>query len=552
MDEPGYLEAHAAGERRAAGRRTVNGSEEPAPSKEPGTTAGKVADLRARREAARHVPDRTVRRLARFGRMTARDRLEHLLDPDSFVETGLLARHRSTGFAADTERPTGDGVITGYGTVDGRKVCVYAQDALALGGSVGEVFGEKVGKLLDLALQTGCPVVAINDSSGARVAEGVLSLAAYGRIANKVVTASGVIPQISLIMGPCAGGAVYVPACTDFVVMVDRTSHMFVTGPEVIRAVTGEPVRLEDLGGAQVHASVTGNAHYVADSEAEALDYVRDLLSFLPSNNLDESPTYRSAAVLDITPDDLELDSILPDAQREAFDMSEVVARVVDDGDLLEVHPSFAPNIICGFGRIEGRTVGVVANQPMHLAGALDIAAAEKAARFVRFCDAFNIPIVTLVDVPGFLPGTAQEHQGIVRRGAKLGFAYIEATVPKVTVIVRKAFGGGYAVMGSKELGADMSFAWPTASIGVMGAASAVDMLCHRQLGAADDPVVLRDELIEEYEETVLTPYMAAERGSLDDVILPSETRSAVLRALRALRTKRMTPPHRKHTNIPL
>ncbi|MEW2553103.1 acyl-CoA carboxylase subunit beta [Streptomyces zhihengii] len=522
------------------------------PAGEPRTTAGRIAELRARREAARHVPDRTVRRLARFGRMTARDRIEHLLDPGSFVETGLLARHRHTGFAADTERPSGDGVITGHGTVDGRKVCVYAQDVLALGGSVGEVFGEKVGKLLDLALTIGCPVVAINDSSGARVAEGVLSLAAYGRIANKVVTASGVVPQISLIMGPCAGGAVYVPACTDFVVMVDRTSHMFVTGPDVIRSVTGERVHMEDLGGARVHASVTGNAHYVADSEAEALDYVRDLLSFLPSNNLDETPSYRTDAPLDVTPDDLALEPLVPDGPREAFDMNEVIARVVDDGDLLQVHPDFAPNIICGFGRIEGHTVGLVANQPLHLAGALDIAAAEKAARFVRFCDAFNVPIVTLVDVPGFLPGTAQEHQGIVRRGAKLGFAYIEATVPKVTVIVRKAFGGGYAVMGSKELGADMSFAWPTATIGVMGAASAVDMLCHRGLGAADDPAALREELIEEYEETVLTPYMAAERGCLDDVILPSETRPAVLRALRALRTKRTTPPPRKHSNIPL
>lgn len=522
------------------------------PAGEPRTTAGRIAELRARREAARHVPGRTVRRLARFGRMTARDRIAHLLDPDSFVETGLLARHRSTGFAADTERPTGDGVITGHGTVDGRRVCVYAQDALALGGSVGEVFGEKVGKLLDLALAIGCPVVAINDSSGARVAEGVLSLAAYGRIASKVVTASGVVPQISLIMGPCAGGAVYVPACTDFVVMVDRTSHMFVTGPDVIRSVTGERVHMEDLGGARVHASVTGNAHYVADSEAEALDYVRDLLSFLPSNNLDEAPSYRADTFPEVTPDDLRLDTTVPDGPREAFDMAEVIARVVDDGDLLQVHPDFAPNILCGFARIEGHTVGVVANQPLHLAGALDIAAAEKAARFVRFCDAFNVPIVTLVDVPGFLPGTAQEHQGIVRRGAKLGFAYIEATVPKVTVIVRKAFGGGYAVMGSKELGADMSFAWPTASIGVMGAASAVDMLCHRRLGSADDPGTLREELIDEYEETVLTPYMAAERGCLDDVILPSETRPAVQRALRALRTKRVTPPPRKHSNIPL
>ncbi|NGO70394.1 acyl-CoA carboxylase subunit beta [Streptomyces boncukensis] len=552
MDEPGYPEAHPAVERRDLTPQPGNRAAEPVRPRASGTTAEKIADLRARRESARHVPDRTVRRLARFGRMTARDRLEYLLDPGSFVETGLLARHRSTGFAADTERPSGDGVITGHGTVAGRQVCVYAQDAQALGGSVGEVFGEKVGKLLDLALHTGCPVVAINDSSGARVSEGVLSLAAYGRVASKVVTASGVIPQISLIMGPCAGGAVYVPAFTDFVVMVDRTSHMFVTGPDVIRKVTGEKVRMEDLGGAHVHATVTGNAHYLAENEAEALDYVRDLLSFLPPNNLGDAPVYESAADPDITSEDLELDSILPDAQREAFDMAEVIARVVDDSDLLEVQPGFAQNIICGFGRIEGRAVGIVANQPQQLAGALDIAAAEKGARFIRFCDTFNIPIVTFVDVPGFLPGTVQEHQGIIRRGSKLGFAYIEATVPKVTVIVRKAIGGGYAVMGSKELSADMCFAWPTAWIGVMGAASAVDMLCHRELATADDPGELREELIEEYEETMLTPYMAAERGSLDDVITPSETRLTVLRALRALRNKRVTLPPRKHSNIPL
>jgi propionyl-CoA carboxylase beta chain len=530
----------------------MTGQETGMAMQDPGTTAGKVAELRARRAAARYVPERTVRRLARFGRMTARGRIDYLLDPGSFVETDLLARHRSDGFAADTTKPAGDGVVTGYGTVDGRPVCVYAQDTLTLGGSVGEVFGEKVGKLLDFALRTGCPVVAINDSSGARIAEGVLSLAAYGRVASRVVNASGVIPQISLVMGPCAGGAVYVPAATDFIVMVERTSHMFVTGPDVIQAVTGETVGLEDLGGARVHAEIAGNAHYAAASEAEAIDYVRDLLSFLPSNNLDEAPMFDGEPDLETTPEDLALDAMVPDAQREAFDMTEVIARVVDDGDLLEVHPGFAPNLICGFGRVEGRTVGVVANQPQQLAGALDIAAAEKGARFVRFCDAFNIPILTLVDVPGFLPGTAQEHQGIIRRGAKLGFAYIEATVPKVTVIVRKAFGGGYAVMGSKELGADLCLAWPTARIGVMGPASAVEMLCHRELGATDDPDALRDKLVGEYEDAVLSPYLAAERGSLDDVILPSETRVAVLRALRALRTKRVTLPPRKHSNIPL
>jgi propionyl-CoA carboxylase beta chain len=524
---------------------------ESAPVSKPGT-ADKVAELRERRAAARQVAPRLVRRLATFGRMTARARIERLLDPDSFVETDLMARHRSTNFGVDATRPAGDGVITGYGTVDGRQVCVYAQDVTALGGSVGEVFGEKVGKILDLAMQTGCPVVSINDSSGARIAEGVLSLAAYGRVARRVVTASGVIPQISLVMGVCAGGAVYTPAATDFIVMVERTSHMFVTGPDVIRAVTGESVGLEELGGARVHGETTGNAHYTAADENEAIEYVRDLLSYLPSNNLDEAPAYDAAPPLAVTGADRELDVLIPDAPERGFDMYEVIARVVDDGDLLEVQPGFATNIICGFGRVEGRTVGVVANQPLRLAGALDIDAAEKGARFVRFCDAFNIPILTLVDVPGFLPGTAQEHKGIIRRGAKLGFAYIEATVPKVTVIVRKAFGGGYAVMGSKELGADLCFAWPTAQIGVMGAASGVDLLCHRDLAAAADPGALHADLVARYEDTLLTPYVAAERGCVDDVIVPSETRIAVLRALRALRTKRVVLPPRKHTNIPL
>jgi propionyl-CoA carboxylase beta chain len=516
------------------------------------TTADKISELRDRRAEARRVSPRQVRRLAVLGRMTARERIDRLLDPDSFVETDLMARHRSTKFGADAVHPPGDGVITGYGTIDGRQVFLYAQDVSALGGSVGEVFGDKVAKILDLAVQTGCPVIGINDSSGARVAEGVLSLAAYGRVARRVVTASGVIPQISLIMGVCAGGAVYTPAATDFIVMVERTSHMFVTGPEVIRAVTGETVGLEELGGARVHATLTGNAHYTAANENDAIEYVRDLLSYLPSNNLDEAPAYPAATHLRTTEADRELDVLIPDAPARVFDMYEVISRLVDDGELLEIQPEFAPNIVCGFARMEGRTVGVVANQPARLAGALDIDASEKAARFVRFCDSFNIPILTLVDVPGFLPGTAQEHQGIIRRGAKLGFAYIEATVPKVTVIVRKAFGGGYAVMGSKELGADICFAWPTAQIGVMGAASGVELLCHQALRTAEDPDALRADLAAEYEDTLLTPYVAAERGCVDDVIVPSETRVAVLRALRILATKRVTLPPKKRGNIPL
>jgi propionyl-CoA carboxylase beta chain len=516
------------------------------------TTAERIAELKARRDAARHTPDRTVRRLGRLGKLTARARITHLLDPGSFTETGLMVRHRSTGFAADPSRPSGDGVITGYGTVDGRPVCVYAQDTTRLGGSVGEAFGTKVGALIDLAVATGCPVIGINDSGGARVAEGVLSLGAYGRVARATVTASGIIPQISLIMGVCAGGAVYTPAATDFVVMVERTSYMFVTGPEVARSVTGENVGLEDLGGARLHSTVTGNVHHVAASEADALDYVRDLLSFLPSNNLDDAPAYPCDPPDGVTAADAALDTLIPDQPQVGYDMTEVIAGVVDDGELLEIQPEHATNLVCGFARIDGRPVGVVANQPSRLAGVLDIAAAEKGARFVRFCDAFNLPILTLVDVPGFLPGTAQEHQGMIRRGAKFGFAYAEATVPKVTVIVRKAFGGGYSVMGSKEMGADLNFAWPTAQIGVMGAVSGVELLCHRQLAAADDPAALRAELSAQYEEDLLTPYMAAERGCVDEVIVPSETRLTVIRALRALRTKRVVPLPRKHSNIPL
>ncbi|WP_405096566.1 acyl-CoA carboxylase subunit beta [Micromonospora sp. NBC_01412] len=515
------------------------------------TTAEKVAELRRRRaEAEQPASPRAARRLAARGRMTARERILALLDPDSFVETDRLARRDVEGYAGP--QPPGDGVITGFGTVDGRQVCVYAHDATHRGGSAGAVFGAKVCKILDHALRVGCPVVGINDSSGARVEEGVLALAAYGEVARRMVTASGVIPQISLIMGVCAGGAVYTPAFTDFVVMVENTSHMFVTGPDVIRAVTGERVGMEALGGARVHATRSGNAHYAAASEAEAIDYVRDLLSYLPANNLDPAPVWPPASLLEPTDADRELDTLVPDRASTPFDMHEVVRRIVDDGDLLPVHPDFAPNIICGFARVDGVPVGVVANQPLHLAGAIDIDAAEKAARFVRFCDSFNIPVLTLVDVPGYLPGTAQEHQGIIRRGAKLAFAYIEATVPKITIVVRRAFGGGYAVMGSRELGADLCFAWPTAQIGVMGAAGGVALLHHRTLAQADDPALLRQVLVHEYEDQLLTPYRAAEHGCVDDLILPSETRPTVVRALRALVDKRVIGPAKKHGNIPL
>jgi propionyl-CoA carboxylase beta chain len=399
-------------------------------------------------------------------------------------------------------------------------------------------------------MKIGCPVIGINDSGGARIQEGVVALGLYADIFFRNVRASGVIPQISLIMGPCAGGAVYSPAITDFTVMVDQTSHMFITGPDVIRTVTGEDVGMEDLGGARTHNTRSGNAHYLATDEDDAIDYVRALLSYLPSNNLDEPPSFAAAPDLDATDADRALDALIPDSANQPYDMHAVIQAVVDD--FLEVQPLYAQNLVVGFGRVEGRPVGVVANQPMHLAGTLDIAASEKGARFVRTCDAFNIPVVTFVDVPGFLPGTGQEWDGIIRRGAKLIFAYAEATVPKVTVITRKAYGGAYDVMGSKHLGADMNFAWPTAQIAVMGAQGAVNILYRGELAAADDPAAARARLIEEYEDTLANPYIAAERGYVDAVIPPSQTRAYVTRALRTLRTKRETLPPKKHGNIPL
>jgi propionyl-CoA carboxylase beta chain len=442
-------------------------------------------------------------------------------------------------------------VITGYGTIDGRQVCVFAQDFTVFGGSLGEVFGEKIVKVMDLAMKIGCPIIGINDSGGARIQEGVVSLGLYGEIFFRNVRASGVIPQISLIMGPCAGGAVYSPAVTDFTVMVDQTSHMFITGPDVIKTVTGEDVAMEDLGGARTHNTRSGNAHYLAADEADAIDYVKALLSYLPSNNLDDPPALDAPADLS-TADDDELDRLIPDSANQPYDIHQVIERVLDDGEFLEVQPLYARNIVVGFGRLEGRPVGVVANQPLHLAGCLDIAASEKAARFVRTCDAFNIPVLTFVDVPGFLPGTGQEWDGIIRRGAKLIYAYAEATVPKVTVITRKAYGGAYDVMGSKHLGADLNFAWPTAQIAVMGAQGAVNILYRQELRDAADPEAERTRLIAEYEETLANPYLAAERGYVDAVIRPATTRAHLVRALRALRTKRETLPPKKHGNIPL
>ncbi|MBW3085375.1 putative propionyl-CoA carboxylase beta chain 5 [Austwickia sp. TVS 96-490-7B] len=521
------------------------------------TTAGKLADFRRRSDELLHAGSaRAVEKQHAKGKKTARERIDQLLDEGSFVELDGLSRHRSTNFGQEKNRPYGDGVVTGYGTIDHRPVCVFAQDFTVFGGSLGEVFGEKIVKVMDLALKIGCPVIGINDSGGARIQEGVASLALYGEIFRRNVHASGVIPQISLIMGPCAGGAVYSPAITDFIVMVDQTSHMFITGPDVIKTVTGEDVAFEDLGGAQSHNTKSGVAHYAATDEDDALDYVRELLSYLPQNNLEEAVVYEFDEEPEVTVEDEALNTFIPDAANSPYDMHTVIETVVDDGAFTEVHALFAPNIIVGFGRVEGRSVGVVANQPMQFAGTLDIDASEKAARFVRTCDAFHIPVLTFVDVPGFLPGTDQEWNGIIRRGAKLIFAYAEATVPLVTVITRKAYGGAYDVMGSKHLGADVNLAWPTAQIAVMGAQGAVNILYRKQLAEAvqqgRDVEAARREFIEQYETTLANPYVAAERGYIDAVIEPAQTRVQVIRALRALRSKSEKLPPKKHGNIPL
>jgi propionyl-CoA carboxylase beta chain len=518
------------------------------------TTAGKIADLQRRYDEAVHAGSaRAVERQHAKGKKTARERIEQLLDEGSFIEFDEFARHRSTNFGMDAQRPFGDGVVTGHGTVDGRPVCVFSQDVTVFGGSLGEVYGEKIVKVLDFALKNGCPVIGINEGGGARIQEGVVSLGLYGDIFYRNVQASGVIPQISLVMGAAAGGHVYSPALTDFIVMVDKTSQMFITGPDVVRSVTGENVTLDELGGAQVHSATSGTAHYLAADEDDALEYVKALLSFLPSNNLDEPPVDADAeADLETTAEDLELDTFIPDSANQPYDIRRIVEHLVDEGDFVEVQELFAQNIVIGFGRIEGRPVGIVANQPLHLAGCLDIDASEKAARFVRTCDAFNIPVLTLVDVPGFLPGVGQEHAGIIRRGAKLIYAYAEATVPKITVVTRKSFGGAYDVMGSKHLGADVNLAWPTAQIAVMGAQGAANILHRRALAASDDPETLRAQVIAEYEDTLVNPYIAAERGYIDSVIEPSKTRAYVIRSLRVLRNKRQSAPPRKHGNIPL
>jgi propionyl-CoA carboxylase beta chain len=517
------------------------------------TTAGKLADLDHRLDEAVHAGSaRAVEKQHAKGKLTARERVEQLLDDGSFVELDELARHRSTNFGMQQKRPYGDGVVTGYGTIDGREVCVFAQDFTVFGGSLGQVYGEKICKVMDLAMKTGAPIIGINEGAGARIQEGVVSLGLYGEIFRRNAHASGVIPQISLIMGACAGGHVYSPALTDFTVMVDQTSHMFITGPDVIKTVTGEDVTFEELGGGRTHNTKSGNAHYLASDEADALDYVKALLSYLPQNNLEDPPAFPEEAALDVTDDDRALDTVIPDSPNQPYDMHTVVEAVLDDGEFLEVQPLFAPNILIGFGRVEGHAVGIVANQPLQFAGTLDIDASEKAARFVRTCDAFNIAVLTFVDVPGFLPGTDQEWNGIIRRGAKLIYAYAEATVPLVTVITRKAYGGAYDVMGSKHLGADINVAWPTAQIAVMGAQGAVNILYRSELADAEDPEARRAQLVTEYEDTLANPYLAAERGYVDAVIAPHETRVEIVRSLRLLRTKRETLPPKKHGNIPL
>ncbi|WP_251094673.1 acyl-CoA carboxylase subunit beta [Streptomyces sp. Caat 7-52] len=524
------------------------------------TTAGKLADLQRRIHEATHAgSERAVEKQHAKGKLTARERIELLLDEESFVELDEFARHRSTNFGLEKNRPYGDGVVTGYGTVDGRPVAVFSQDFTVFGGALGEVYGQKIVKVMDFALKTGCPVIGINDSGGARIQEGVASLGAYGEIFRRNTHASGVIPQISLVVGPCAGGAVYSPAITDFTVMVDQTSHMFITGPDVIKTVTGEDVGFEELGGARTHNTASGVAHHMSGDEKDAIEYVKQLLSYLPSNNLSEAPVFAEEADLAVNDEDRELDTLVPDSANQPYDMHTVIEHVLDDAEFFETQALFAPNILTGFGRVEGHPVGVVANQPMQFAGCLDIDASEKAARFVRTCDAFNIPVLTFVDVPGFLPGVGQEHEGIIRRGAKLIYAYAEATVPLITVITRKAFGGAYDVMGSKHLGADLNLAWPTAQIAVMGAQGAVNILHRRTIAeaeaAGENPEhaeAVRARLIREYEDALLNPYVAAERGYIDAVIMPSDTRAHIVRGLRQLRTKRESLPPKKHGNIPL
>jgi propionyl-CoA carboxylase beta chain len=511
----------------------------------------KLNYLRELREQAIHsASEEAVTKQHEKGKLTARERIEKLLDPGSFEELDTFVRHRTYEFEMQKRRPWGDAVVTGYGTIDGRTVFVFSQDFTVFGGSLGEVMAAKMCKVMDLAAEVGAPVIGINDSGGARIQEGVVSLGAYGDVFVRNVKCSGVIPQISLIMGPCAGGAVYSPAMTDFIFMVKETSHMFITGPEVIKTVTGEETTFEELGGAMSHNTKSGVAHFAADDEESCLEDVRYLMSFLPLNNLELPPRVEPHDDPDRM--ELSLDSIVPDDPSKPYDMRDVISMIVDDGEFFEVQEHWARNIVIGFSRLDGRPIGVVGNQPAHLAGVLDIESSEKAARFVRTCDAFNIPLLTFTDVPGFLPGTSQEWGGIIRHGAKLLYAFTEATVPKLTVVTRKAYGGAYDVMNSKHMLADFNFAWPTAEVAVMGPEGAVNIIYRRDIADSPTPDERRAKLIADYKAHFANPYSAAERGYIDDVIVPHETRPKLIRALNTLQTKRVEQPKRKHGNIPL
>ncbi|MER7379340.1 acyl-CoA carboxylase subunit beta [Streptomyces lanatus] len=510
----------------------------------------RTEELTAIKESARGGPDpaATERQHAK-GKLTAHERIELLLDKGSFTEVEPLRRHRASGFGLEHRKPYSDGVVTGWGTVHGRTVFVYAHDFRIFGGALGEAHAQKIHKVLDLAEAAGAPVVSLNDGAGARIQEGVTALAGYGGIFQRNTRSSGVIPQISVMLGPCAGGAAYSPALTDFVFMVRETSQMFITGPDVVRTVTGEEITQNGLGGADVHAAVSGVAHFAYDDEEHCLEDVRYLLSLLPANNRELSPVVPCADPAD-RPGDVLLD-LVPAGSGQAYDIRKVIEEIVDDGEFFEVHPAWATNLVCALTRLDGHVVGVVANQPASMAGVLDIEASEKGARFVQFCDAFNIPLVTLVDVPGFLPGVDQEHNGIIRRGAKLLYAYCNATVPRISLVLRKAYGGAYIVMDSRSIGADLTLAWPTNEIAVMGAEGAANVVFRREINAADDPEAVRQERIAEYKAELMHPYYAAERGLIDDVIDPRETRSVLIRSLAMLRAKHADLPSRKHGNPP-
>jgi propionyl-CoA carboxylase beta chain len=484
------------------------------------------------------------------GKLTARERIELLLDSGSFNELDRFVVHQCTEFGISEKKFLGDGVVTGYGTIDGRLVYVFSQDFTVFGGSLGEMFAKKACKLMDLALKTGAPVIGLNDSGGARIQEGVASLAGYGDIFFRNVITSGVIPQISAIMGPCAGGAVYSPALTDFIIMVDKTSHMFITGPDVVKAALGQEVTFEELGGAMVHSQTSGVAHFIAKDEQQCIQIIKKLLSYLPSNYLEDPPTTQPTD--DPNRTDETLAHIIPDDPDKPYDVKEIITRIIDNGEFFEIQPLWAQNIVIGFARLNGKTAGIVANQPAHYAGALDINSSMKAGRFIRFCDCFNIPIVTFVDVPGFLPGSEQEHDGIIKHGSKLLYAYCEATVAKITVILRKDYGGAYDVMGSKHSGADINYAWPTAEIAVMGPHGAINIIFRKEIAEATDPEQKRTELVSEYRQKFASPYIAAQKGYVDEVIEPAQTRPKLISALESLATKREPRPSRKHGNVPL